>query len=68
MVTVTLSTPAIDTFQRDELTADDLARHAAEWALLTQRRGAHVDFTRNDLVSAFRRYFFQEQATARQSC
>lgn len=66
MVTVTLSTTAINMFLRENLTPDDLARHAAEWASLGPQ--ASVDLTISEDLSEFCRYYFANEKLARQAC
>ena len=66
MVTVTLSTTAINMFLRENLTPDDLARCAAEWASLGPQ--ASVDLTVGEDLSEFCRYYFANEKLARQAC
>jgi hypothetical protein len=68
MVTVTLSTTAINMFLRENLTPDDLAKHAAEWSLLTEQPYGSVDLTVSEDLSEFCRYYFSNAALARQAC
>jgi hypothetical protein len=68
MVTVTLSMTAINMFIRENLTPDDLARHAAEWALLTPQSYGGVDLTISEDLSEFCRYYFSNEKLARQAC
>ena len=53
MLTVTLSTTAITDFHRHNVHADELATHAAEWAIGTHRANGAVDLGEaNDLTRA----------------
>jgi hypothetical protein len=61
-VTVTLSTVAIRLFHRSRLTADNLAKQAAEWALLLKPGRKMVDFSHGTSdLSEFSRYYFANQ-------
>ena len=68
MVTVTLSTTAINMFRREDLTPDKLARQAAEWAVLTHQPYGIVDLTLSEDLSEFCRYYFSNETLARQAC
>jgi hypothetical protein len=68
MMTITLSTAAINVFRREDLTPDDLARRAAEWALLTHDPDSSVDLTVDEDLSQFCQYYFSSEALAKQAC
>jgi hypothetical protein len=68
MVTVTLSVTAVNMFLREDLTPDNLARQAAEWALATPRAYGSVDLTVTEDLSEFCRYYFSNDKLARQAC
>ena len=51
-LTVILSTTAINRFEKYNVTAEDLAKQAAEWALFIKRRSGTVDFrTATDVLA-----------------
>ncbi len=68
MMTVTLSTAAINLFRREDVMPDDLARHAAEWGLLNRQPHRSVDLTASEDLSRFCRYYFSSEPVARQAC
>ncbi|MEX5219773.1 MAG: hypothetical protein NW701_18240 [Nitrospira sp.] len=67
-VCVTLSTAAIHMFQREGLTADELARHVSEWVLVGRQRNGSVDLTTSEDLSRFCQYYFANQVLAKQAC
>jgi hypothetical protein len=68
MMTITLSTTAINIFRREDLAPDDLARRAAEWALLTHDPNSSVDLTVDKDLSQFCQYYFSSAALEKQAC
>ena len=63
MVTVTLSTNAINLFRQYCIQGNDLAKHAAEWALFTNRANGIMDFSpATDDLSEFCQYYFGNEA------
>ena len=63
IVTVTLSTNAVHLFRQCSIQANDLAKHAAEWALFTNRANGIVDFSpATDDLSEFCQYYFGNEA------
>ncbi|MET0514213.1 MAG: hypothetical protein ABW047_02640 [Nitrospiraceae bacterium] len=69
MLTVTLSTAAINLFNRYDVESDDLAKHAAEWALFEGRSSGMVDLgLESDDLLAFCRYYFHHKALAKRAC
>ena len=68
MLTVTLSTTAITVFDRHNVHADDLATHAAEWAIFIHRANGAVDFGEaNDLLK-FCQYYFHYEKLEKRAC
>ena len=68
MMTVTLSTTAINIFRRETLTPDDLARRAAEWALLTHDEDSSVNLTVDEDLAQFCQHYFSNEAIEKQAC
>lgn len=67
-LTVTLSSEAIALFQSHHVAADELARKAAEWALLQGHTNGRVDLTlKNDELADFYWHFYYCQASGHQS-
>jgi hypothetical protein len=68
-LTVTLSTTAISLFEKCNMTADDLAKQAAEWALSIKRTSGTVDFsTSTDDLSEFCLYCFGNEKLGKRAC
>jgi hypothetical protein len=69
MLTVTLSTTAINLFSRYNMESDDLAKQAAEWAVLEGRSSGIVDLgPESEDFSEFCRYYFHHEALAKRAC
>jgi hypothetical protein len=69
VLTVTLSTSAINLFEKYNVTANDLAKQAAEWALYIKRTSGTVDFsTTTDDLSEFCRYYFGNEMLRKRAC
>jgi hypothetical protein len=68
MLTVTLSTTAITLFDRHNVKADDLAKEAAEWALLNNRMSGIVDLSAESDLSDFCRYYFRNATAVKRAC
>lgn len=67
MLTVMLSPTTINVF--DNAHADDLAKQVAEWALCNDPRRQTVDLTvKGAELSAFYRYYFDNESLAKQAC
>jgi hypothetical protein len=58
MLTVTLSATAISVFRKRNLGPDDVARRAAEWAVLTRQSTGHINLTIDKDLSPFCQYYF----------
>lgn len=58
MLTVTLSATAINVFRGRDLGPDDLARRAAEWAVLTRQSTGHINLTIDKDLTPFCQYYF----------
>ena len=68
MLTVTLSTTAINLFSRYNVESDDLAKQAAEWAVFEGRSSGMVDFgPESEDLSAFYRYYFHHEVLAKRA-
>jgi hypothetical protein len=68
-LSVTLSTTAISLFEKYNVIADDLAKQAAEWALVTKRTSGTVDFDpATDDLSEFCQYYFENQVLGKRAC
>ena len=69
MLTVTLSTTAINLFSRYNVESDDLAKQAAEWAVFEGRLSGIVDLgLESDDLSEFCRYYFHTEVLAKRAC
>jgi hypothetical protein len=68
LLTVTLSNTAIKLFDKYEVTADDLAKQAVEWALVTKRGGGTIDFRTTEDLSEFCQYYFENEALEQRVC
>jgi hypothetical protein len=68
MLTVALSSEAIALFKSHHIGADELARRAAEWALLRGRVSGTVTLgLQHEELAAFYWYFYHTQAVDRQA-
>jgi hypothetical protein len=68
-VTVSLSLVAIRLFEQSHLTADNLAKQAAEWALLIKPGNRKVDFSAaSGDLSEFCQYYFERHAVTHHAC
>jgi len=68
VLTVTLSHTAIKIFEKYDVTADHLAKQAAEWAAVIKKPGGTVDFRTSDDLSGFCQYYFENEALAKHAC
>ena len=68
MLTVTLSTTAITVFHRHHVHADELAKHAAEWAIGIQGANGAVDLGEANDLWKFCQYYFHHEKLEKQVC
>ena len=70
LLTVTVSAAALSLFEQFGMTAEDVAKSAAEWALGTNRRTGMVDFSTatTDDLSEFCRYYFGDESRRQRAC
>jgi hypothetical protein len=70
LLTVTLSAAALSMFEQFGVTAEDVAKSAAEWALAIKRRTGMVDFSTaaSDDLSEFCRYYLGEESRRQRAC
>jgi hypothetical protein len=68
-LTVTLSTAAINMFEKYNVTPDDLAKQAAEWAVSMKRWSGTVDFSAaSDDLLEFCQFFLANEAVRKRAC
>jgi hypothetical protein len=70
LLTVTLSAAALNLFEEFGVTAENVAKSAAEWALAIKKRTGMVDFSTaatGDLVE-FYRYYLRDQFPRQRAC
>ena len=68
MLTVTLSTTAITVFHSHNVHADELATHAAEWAIGTHRANGAVDLGEAGDLLKFCQYYFHHEKLEKLAC
>ena len=70
LLTVTLSAAALRLFEQYDVTAEDVAKSVAEWALAIKRRTGMVDFSTaaTDDLSEFCRYYFEDESRRQRAC
>ena len=68
MLTVTLSTTAMTVFHRHSVHADELAKHAAEWAIGIHRVNGAVNLGEADDLLKFCQYYFQHEKLEKRVC
>ena len=70
LLTVTLSAAALSLFEQYDVTAEDVAKSAAEWAFAIKKRTGMVDFSTavTDDLSEFCRYYFGDESRRRCAC
>ena len=70
LLTVTLSAAALYLFEEFGVTAEDVAKSAAEWALAIKKRTGMVDFSTAATgdFSEFYRYYLRDQLPRQRAC